>query len=197
MVSLAEKCDSAALSVFGTNLLYGGLMTSTLNNSPRCRFADYTSKLTQNDISALQNAIKSDLKEGRRICIIRGSSLLSDNLINLYRYFSDTAFILIDKEASRPINYGIYNVLYISESNKDITSMTPNSPLLYGIVNLLSGNFDTKSINACDISSLFSFLSAPSLPIRCNSSDFYNAVCQIENLLSEGKNRTPIIHPTN
>ena len=197
LVHLAENFDATALSCFGTNLLYGGFMTSTLNNSPRCRFADFPSQPTSKDILTLQNSIKDDLRKDRRVCIIRGYKLLNENLLKLCRFFADTAFILIDKEPSIPSNYMLYNVLYIPESDNTVLVASSNCSLLYGVAILFPGKIETKNNFQSNLSSLFRFLSSPNLPIKSSINDFYNAICRIEYLTSEGKNTKPIMHNEN
>lgn len=194
LVNLAQNYDATALSCFGTNLIYGGFYTATANNSPRCRFADLSSSATQNDIIGLQNAIRSDLREDRRVCIIRGNNLLSNDLLKLYRFYGDTAFILIDREVSRPTNTSLYNVLYIPEDSNATFNSDPSKLPICGFASLSPSEIDSQAAFRCNASALFDFLSAPALPIRCTVNDFYSAVCQLEGLVSEGKNRSPVIY---
>lgn len=217
LLALAQNFDAEALACFGTNLIYGGFVTETLHNSPRCRYIDLGYRPDQNTFLKLQQIIKNDLMEGRRVCIIHGKQLLCDNIGRFCRSFSDTAFILIDSDPIQHAFQGIYNVLYIPETTKNVPLINSKSSILSGVAvfspnfpnadenqtnfNRIStsekGNypklqFSSQSSSSNAISSLFKFLTAPSLPIKSNAEEFYSALCYIERLVSNGQNNAPI-----
>ena len=217
ILNLANSAHPDTLSVFGTNLIYGGFLTETLNNTPRCSFVDFSDARSSDHLLHLQKYIKNDLYEGRRVCIIAGDDLLSENLLKIYHIFNETAFILIDKTPKRHAVQGIFNVLYIPESKFDGNFFSPLNSILNGIAqfepcsdiytrsnnsferqNLFAEKGTVKKENAAgnilyqnSISALFKFLSTPKFPIKSNVNEFYNAICYIESFISNGNNDSP------
>ena len=218
ILNLASSALPDTLSVFGTNLIYGGYLTETLNNTPRCSFVDLSDVKSPDLLLQLQKSLKNDLYEGRRVCIIVGCELLSENLLKIYHIFSETAFILIDRTPKRHAVQGIFNVLYIPESKGDSNFFSPLNSILNGIAqvepcsdiysrsissfgrqNLSAGKGAVDKISGAShisyqnsISALFKFLSTPQFPIKSNINEFYNAICYIESFISNGNNCSPI-----
>ena len=119
VLDLAFNSDTESLACFFTNLVYGGFLTETLNNSPVSRYIELENSLSPDGYNELYGVLKNDTREGRRVCIIRGDGLLNENMIKLYRYFGETAFILIDKNQLTRSYQGIYNVLFVPETAKN------------------------------------------------------------------------------
>ena len=214
LLQLSEVGDAEAISCFATNLIYGGFLTETAGNASRISYIEIPENLTPGELTELQNHLKRDASEGRRICILRGRSLLRDKLIGFYRYFSDTAFILVDSSEEQPQVQGIFNVLYISElSSKSNRRRNASSSVISGIIEFngnrtrentlqrsaeqgIKSNFATSNHFSTDnaISSLFKFLSSPSLPIQSSFDEFFSALCYLERMISKGNNTSPIIY---
>ena len=161
IVKLAKENDVESLAVFGTNLIYGGFITETAENEPNCSYIELTdSKQNENLGRAYSNAdktysfgartqslikiLQNDARLGKRVCIIKGEGLLANDLERIYRNFSDTAFILVEKQKKgEKINLssgvGAKNLLYIPEfsSKNDVNSFsTLPSSILNGIMSL-------------------------------------------------------------
>lgn len=226
LLSLASNCDAESLACFGTNLIYGGFVTETSKNAPRCRFIELLTTPTAETFSKLQQVIRNDTNEGRRVCVIHGNGLMSENMGRFCRSFSETAFILIDSAPSGQTIQGVYNAMYIPESANIHDQVARESSLLHGIASF-SSNIDTKDTysgsnfsNSNDngfsnnkkpgnnnsgkaysnlqltssnaVSSLFRFLSSPSLPIKSNTTEFYSVLCYLERIMSNGQNTAPL-----
>ena len=101
LLRLVERTDPNALSAFGTNLIYGGLITETANNSPRFRVIYISgNRPDQGQINSFRNILKQDLSEGRRICIVIGRGITDREMVKIYQIYSEIAFILIDSDSS-------------------------------------------------------------------------------------------------
>ena len=88
----------------------------------------------------------------------------------------------------------VYNVLYITEAVKLPHEPEKGSAILCNIAHFTPETLNPSYNRSISPSALFNFLTAPNLPIKSNINDFYSALCRIEELTSEGKNRSPIIN---
>jgi len=137
ILNAVSERDAESISCFGTNAIYGGYLTQTEGNGPRCSYYDVGNGLSQTSLVKIKELIRRDTLAGRRVCLIRGSGLLSNEMLKIYRFFSETAFILVDEsgtisKVSLP-SLGIYNVMYICPSS---ARLSLKDVPLYGIISL-------------------------------------------------------------
>lgn len=209
---LAQKYSSDAISCFGTNLIYGGFMTETAGNCQRISFIDIRTPVSPDKLNKLREALRKDLSLDRRVCVIKGDGLFTPEMLRIYRYFAETAFIAVDISKNNPSiklsEQGITNVMLVTPSiNNDncfgtlagIISISELSPQprdtashtvregKSGVRLTYGGSYPFSEQS----SRLFSFLSSPSLPLRLSFDEFYTLICELEGLLSGGQNRAP------
>ena len=211
ILSVAENFDAESLSCFGTNLIYGGLTTERAGNSAACSFVELSEPITSHKADKIREIVRRDQASGRRIMIIRGYGLLCPSLIGIYRFFSDTAFILIDSSNEKQQSAsGAYNVLIIPEGKDQKPFIDTKRSPLNGLF-VLNGTSDQENIiertagkgshakltygglssQFSGISRLFSLFSSPSLPITLDIDEFLGLSCQLESIISYGLNRYP------
>lgn len=233
--ALADNCDAEAFACFGTNLIYGGFLTETVGNTPRCRLVRLSGGSNREMAERLQNIVKQDCLSGRRVCIVVGRGLLSRELIEIYRYFNETAFILLDEDGEMPKECEVYNALYVTDGRMGSSVFPSKSAPICGIISVndlkrptaswdkTEGRRASKENFECDdsqkrerhavtvgreggarltygglidsphpASSLFKLLSSPRLPIDLSFAELYALICELERLLSEGKNGMPL-----
>lgn len=207
IIRLATLSDAESLACFGTNLIYGGFLTETAAGSPAVTVIELSERRRADEaIPRIQSIIKNDLNSGRRVCVLRGEGLLSDQFIRIYRYFSDTAFILVDTSEKLPTVQGINNLLYIPEGGAELSPRQSGS-VICGIAQFdrqypsdsnrglqwsIGKGSQLGGMPENSVSCLFKLLSSPSLPIKSSYGEFYSALCSLERMISRGKNQSPI-----
>lgn len=212
LCEVARNYSADALSCFGTNLVYGGFMTETAGNCPRVSIVEIESPISTRVVNKLSETLKKDSTLGRRICLISGNSLFVAEMLRIYRYFSETAFILVDKSSKTvPIDLagqGIGNVMFTGATSNEKNGLSALGGLIAvgepEVRQTEKPGHTTREGNngpfltyggaypfSGQTSRLFYFLSSPTLPFRLSYDELFGLICELEKKLSDGKNSSP------
>ncbi len=184
IIELAGRFDPDSLAIFGVNLIYGGILTSSAGNSG---WASVIS-LDRGEQGKLSEFISKGRNRGSLVWILRGREAFSPETIKTCRYFPECAFVLAsegDFDASVLSNSKNILVLLKKGDQKGEKELLGRGiPYIFADMNEKGRGEIYSSLPP----SLYGFLEAPRFPIVIeNLSDGLNS---IEYLLSGGKNKT-------
>lgn len=188
IIEVAGRLDPDALSTFGVNLIYGGILTSSVGNR------DWASVMTIEGLG--QQKLVEKLSQGRNrgnlVWILRGREAFSPEALKSCRYFPECAFIFVNNgNIDVSVLSGHKNILIIlKNSDKSAENELIRRGIPYIFVSDDDNIFNTKekgrgSKGFAASYSLMSLIEAPSYPIMIN--DLSGGLNFVENLLSEGK----------
>ena len=219
LIELATRVAPEFLASFGVNFIYGGILTSSYAN------VGWTSLLKlDGEKSSLSGAVNGSIRgassgekqrkaseilsrgraKGSMIWIVEGSGTFSSEMLNLYRYEPEIAFILMGNTDKSDVleAFGelsrLKNVLtVIDENDTDIISKWSRSGMLYAVCSGDLGGREEKcgdsikDISTGKISNILrSFMENPTFPLRADG--IFTLFNYIEALLSGGaSNKLP------
>lgn len=93
IVNVAKSFDSEALTIFGTNLIYGGMVTETLGGTSWSSLLEVNEQ-TNKRISSVAELISGAQSRRSFVWIVKGKGGILPNLTNVYASFPDSAFMI-------------------------------------------------------------------------------------------------------
>ena len=188
IIEIVGRFDADALSTLGVNLIYGGLMTSSVGN------VGWVSVITVDgsDQRKLTEILTNGRNRGNFVWILRGKEAFSPETLKICRYFPECAFLLAaDRPIDRSALSGLKNILVLTKKG-DIKGERSDLPyVLVGESDPIfccrkegSGGNSYTGLNSWP-EPLMKFLEAPSFPICIDS--LSAALDSVENLLSGGR----------
>ena len=92
IIELAGRFDAERLSVFGVNLIYGGILTSSTGDT------GWASLVHMDNISSdkLYEIVTKGRNRGNLVWILKGRGAFSPETVKICRYFPECAFVLTD-----------------------------------------------------------------------------------------------------
>ena len=191
IIELAGRFDPDALSVFGVNLIYGGIMTSSVGSS------GWASVITvdSSDQRKLVEKISQGRNRGNLVWVLRGREAFSQETLKSCRYFPECAFVFVNNgNVDVSALSGHKNILIVLKNGdkKEETELARRGiPYLFAssdddIFNTKEKGRGAKSFSLS--SSLMSFLESPAFPIFID--DLSGGLNSVENLLSGGKSNS-------
>jgi hypothetical protein len=198
MVEAAVRCDPDALACFGTNLIYGGLMTSSYGGvafasllklegarrsaSGHEAFSEKESSTEIGRSREISGLLSRGRMQGNMVWVISGREAFSPQMLKNYRYEPEIAFILMgNNEKSSIIDAfselsRLKNVLTVlDERDTELISKWSKSGMLYAISGSASCNRAGNSgnfLSPLDLnnipSGLEDLIKDPSFPIRAD-----------------------------
>ena len=213
LIELATRFDPEILASFGVNFVYGGILTSSCANvgwasvlrlgEGRNFFAGAgggtdRGALSGGGVRKVSEILSRGRAKGSMVWIVEGSGAFASEMMDLYRYEPEIAFILLansDKNtclsAFEELSK-LKNVLaVIDENDREALSKWSKTGMLYAVcsgkINKREGHCGDaqKSIMSGKIPLILeNFIKNPSFPIRADG--IFEAFNCIETLLSGG-----------
>ena len=186
IIELSGRFEADRLAAIGVNLIYGGLLTSSVGESGWAS----TIHVEGANSDKLYEIISKGRNRGNFVWILTTKGGLSEDILKTCRYFPECAFILADSR----VNYdnaaldskNIAFLLKAGDQNGEKELLKRGIPYIFTGSTECSEKGRAETFSAMR-SSLFSFLEAPRLPIVI--SDLAKSLDSMEYLLSNGKNR--------
>jgi hypothetical protein len=211
LIELVSRFDHDAISCFGVNFVYGGLLTASVSNIGWASVIEIGANREGAAKIALETVMKGKAR-GNMVWIIKGRELLSPEMRKIYLFNPECAFILNfcpsdDGDLSQMIGSAdlskLKNILIlIPESCKRSLSCMQNHRTLYAVTKDCPGSCALTgfskgegdrirngegSVRSELPRGVWSFLESPSLPIYADGmEDLFD---DIENFISGGKSR--------
>ena len=204
IIEAAASVDVDTLSTFGVNFVYGGLMTSSTGGIGWASLLDITCKngsISADRARKISETIFSGKSRGCMVWIVKGSGGLTPEMLRIYRYHPECAFILCDfehKGEDKTIGSDFEQLLKLKNialladerDSAEMSNKLRRAGLLYMLGHLSVDNIISSAGKGSAVSipkELSSFLESPSFPLRVGN--IFEHANTIEALLSEGKSR--------
>ena len=191
IIELAGRFDPESLSTFGVNLIYGGIMTSSVGN------VSWASVITidGSDQRKLVERISQGRGKGNLVWILRGKEAFSSETLKSLKYFPECAFMLVSNgRIDHSAFAGLKNILIIlknGDRSEELELQRRGTPYLFAPESddvFVTTKEKGRGAQSFSSSTLMSYIEAPIFPIVIN--DLLGGLNLIENQLSGGKSHS-------
>ena len=225
IIEAAMRFDIEALACFGVNFIYGGLLTSSVGNVgwasvieietnadlPQDHSANAANKGggVSNRARIISETVSRGRSRGNMVWILKGRGLYDPDMLKIYRFEPDIAFILLEEPDKNGIRRGtasfddlsrLKNVLsVIPASESDFISNCGSRGIIYAVSSVNKTQTEGKGeLFSVDLSrgrlpiAIEGFIKHPSFPIIADGMiPLFNC---IEYILSSGRSKQIPVH---